>query len=350
MSFHDIFSNPIYVIIIAVGALLLICCALINIFAFCFIKKRLDFTSAKVIPIKYLPDPPVIIREPNPEVPPIKLTKRIFRRVRMRWVAANPKEYVKPDRKTLHHHWTKHNISHQKRAEFFYKWLCCISFADDDVDADPDMETGQESSFEDVTDVEDKHGSSIKNKRPRNSQKNSTRPNTVDNNSTEPDLIINDIEEEEILDEGIPDGASLLDLDPSVKTKLVLQQRKDRRRELHLDRAERGEVDVVAINSGPPVQVIPSGFEPTDKIPRLNIEDLQFQRIMFLWEEKEANGWYNGTVSGVSRKKDCNFSVKYDKFESKNVYVDGIKNYNLTMSGDNAYGKRWIVLKKKSTA
>jgi hypothetical protein len=40
--------------------------------------------------------------------------------------------------------------------------------------------------------------------------------------------------------------------------------------------------------------------------------------------------------------------VKYDKFYTKNVYVDGIKNCNLKLEGDNAYGKRWVTLDKVS--
>ena len=113
-----------------------------------------------------------------------------------------------------------------------------------------------------------------------------------------------------------------------------------------------GVVDVVAVNSGPPKDLIPPGYVLSNEPPVMTPQYLTYKYVMFLWEDvhPRAVGWFLGMINGVSKVSGCNYNIKYDRVDTKNVYVDGVKNVNLTLFGDNAYGKRWVIVVKTTKA
>lgn len=130
--------------------------------------------------------------------------------------------------------------------------------------------------------------------------------------------------------------------------KMRLEARKAKKQQLRED----GVVDVVAINSGPGLDQVPKGYKLNETVPQLTPEELTGKRVMYLWDKtlsiddnpRGLVGWYIGSIAGPSRMKGCNFNIKYDRAETLSIFVDGIKNVNLTLSGNNAYGRRWVIL------
>ena len=87
--------------------------------------------------------------------------------------------------------------------------------------------------------------------------------------------------------------------------------------------------------------------------PELTPEALLHKRVMYLWNDpkkvKLHDRWFFGTISSESRVEGFNFNIKYDQFETGTVFVNGIENCDLTMSGENAYGRRWVLLIEDSS-
>ena len=93
--------------------------------------------------------------------------------------------------------------------------------------------------------------------------------------------------------------------------------------------------------------MIPVGWKVTATVPAICDADLCGKKCMFLLEktkEQKVGGWFAGRIAGVSFKAGCNYNVKYDRLETGTLFVDGIRNVWLDLIGDNAYGKRWVLL------
>ena len=112
-------------------------------------------------------------------------------------------------------------------------------------------------------------------------------------------------------------------------------------------------VDVVALNAGPSVAIVPPGYAiiNQDIGPALiTPEVLLYKRILYLWEEKNTKGWFIGTIVGTSESPGFNYRIKYDREETKTIFVDGIKAVFLSLSGEQAFGRRWVALVKTDPA
>ena len=129
----------------------------------------------------------------------------------------------------------------------------------------------------------------------------------------------------------------------------IIRNRKMKRDSFKKSLIFRGGVDVVALNSGPPKELIPEGFKLSEEMPQLTPEYLLYKNVMYLWEgpHVKAKGWFLGIINGASRVRGCNFNIKYDRVETKNIYVDGVKNVSLDLCGENAYGRRWVIVVKQ---
>eukprot|EP01036_Dinobryon_divergens_P022689 gene22688-30971_t len=132
----------------------------------------------------------------------------------------------------------------------------------------------------------------------------------------------------------------------------IINERKMKRAAHKELQQSQGVVDVVVINSGPPKDLIPPGYVLSSEPPEMTPQSLIYKNVMYLWEDvhPRAVGWFFGMINGVSKVSGCNYNIKYDRADTKNVYVDGVKNVNLTLFGDNAYGKRWVIVVKTSKA
>jgi hypothetical protein len=145
----------------------------------------------------------------------------------------------------------------------------------------------------------------------------------------------------------LEDGIGLFDVDPTRKGRNIVARRKKMRENEKKKKLERGEIDVIKLNSGPPKEMIPRGYMALETAPRLCDEDLIKQRVMVLFEgDEKTNGWWCGVFSSASKKEGCNYNIKYDRAETGNMHVDGIFNMKLTLSDNFAYGRQWIVIVK----
>ncbi len=156
-------------------------------------------------------------------------------------------------------------------------------------------------------------------------------------NSSDDSLDIHPLKE-------LPIGSSLFDLDRTERRKETLAWRKSVREKKKL---RKGEIDTIALNSGPLPSLIPPGYVQSQNIPiELIPANLLKRKILYLWEGDavKAHGWFIGTICAPSKTEGFNFNIKYDKCVTMNHYVDGIQKVNLSLSGNNAYGRRWVLL------
>jgi hypothetical protein len=134
------------------------------------------------------------------------------------------------------------------------------------------------------------------------------------------------------------------------RVQCILDVKKERREASYKQILARGEVDHVKLNAGPTLEQIPKGYKlVADKPVTLNLDTLQYKRILYLWEGNKGirpNGWFVATVVGISVKKGCNFSIKYDRKETKSLFVDGQHAVLLDFQGLSAYGRRWVLVEK----
>lgn len=152
-------------------------------------------------------------------------------------------------------------------------------------------------------------------------------------------------EEEEIEYDNV---VSLLSLNEAKKKRVaaIMENRK-----LRKDPGEQSSVNVIALNAGPPTNMTPTGYQlvPQTLGPELlNPAVLVYKRILYLWDGSVGNikGWYPGTVVGTSEQTGYNFRIKYDREETKSIFVDGIQPVFLSLSGENAFGRRWVAIQK----
>ena len=78
-------------------------------------------------------------------------------------------------------------------------------------------------------------------------------------------------------------------------------------------------------------------------IPELKEEVLKHRRIM-IWMENKSKGWFPGVVSGATKRKGYDFTVKFDKAETASIDIDGIKSCKMTANGEHGYGRSWAIL------
>lgn len=125
----------------------------------------------------------------------------------------------------------------------------------------------------------------------------------------------------------------------------MVENRKKARIEKKKNAALNGEIDTVVLNSGPPTEDIPKGYFLSPTVPTLTAKDLLYKKCMYHWYgNPRCTGWYFGTIVGTSNQKDCNFAIKFDRYFTKSVFVDGYFHYHLSLEGKQAYGLRWVVL------
>lgn len=182
--------------------------------------------------------------------------------------------------------------------------------------------------------------SQARNKKKENKLQSGAREET----KSEDEERFNDIDENVI---------SFLDVEP-LRQKVVhgiIQQRQRKREVAKQELQQRGIVDVVAVNSGPPANLIKSGYVLSSEPPLLTLEYLQYKRVMYKWEgvHPKAEGWFFGMIATASRVSGCNFAIKYDRMDTGSVYVDGVKNVLLELKGDNAYGRKWVIVFPQSS-
>lgn len=138
---------------------------------------------------------------------------------------------------------------------------------------------------------------------------------------------------------------SLFDADVDGRRKEVVARRLQARLEWREARMRAGEEDVVLRNAGPPMGIVPPGFSICPVAPPvLKLEALYHRRVMVHWNEEKARGWFLGTVCSSTTRPGYNFGVKYDRLETQNIDVDGIKTAMLGMEGGVAYGLHWVLL------
>lgn len=158
------------------------------------------------------------------------------------------------------------------------------------------------------------------------------------------------IVEEEIVneEEEIEEFKSILDFafQKETTTVSIVEKRKKQREEDKLRKLEEGIEDVVKKNAGPPPSLLPSGYEMIELPPSISPDLLVYKRVLYLWEEPNVKGWFLGTIVAISKMKGYNFNIKYDRKETKSLVVDGVKPVFLSFEGINAYGRRWVMLKK----
>jgi hypothetical protein len=129
----------------------------------------------------------------------------------------------------------------------------------------------------------------------------------------------------------------------------MLESRRSRRTRLKAESQANGEVDTVVRNSGPPLELLPIGYLSAPEAPSLTDDDLTYRKIMYRLRDSKNRDttWQLATIIGSSNKPGCNYRIKLDKSNIKNIGVESIQKVSITMAGDNAYGHRWILLEKK---
>ncbi len=144
---------------------------------------------------------------------------------------------------------------------------------------------------------------------------------------------------------------SILDLETIKEEKIrsILDLKRSQREEIIKERLARGEVDTLKLNGGPSSDQVPAGYTVVEFIPDYSPERIVYKRILYLWETEKKyrpKGWFIGTIVGTSVQKGYNFNIKYDRAETKSIWIDGMQPVLLTFEGDSAYGRRWVIVEK----
>jgi outer membrane biosynthesis protein TonB len=130
--------------------------------------------------------------------------------------------------------------------------------------------------------------------------------------------------------------------------------------------------DVVQMNSGPPESVIPLGYEVDITIQSMDQSVVGNQWCMYYFDEnsdrmnsnqakqpsmsgkqgnssllasKNIRGWYVGYLIGLSMRGPGNYHVRFEVLHTKNLKVDGLYKLDLDLVGQNAYGRKWVIIK-----
>ena len=138
---------------------------------------------------------------------------------------------------------------------------------------------------------------------------------------------------------------SLFDVDPDAQVRSVLDDRLEKRFLAKTELLAQGGRDTVLDNSGPPPAVWPRGWviDPMMPLP-VCLATMNHRKCMVLFNEGKSHGWFPGTISGLSKRKGFNFSVKFDKMETQSIEIDGIKSCSLDTEGEMAYNCGWCLL------
>jgi len=147
-----------------------------------------------------------------------------------------------------------------------------------------------------------------------------------------------------------PTTVGLFDQDLETKRRDIVTRRLDARAAEQRARLEAGVEDPVLVNAGPPASIIPAGYRLAATVPSVTIAALAHRRIMVMWNEETAKGWFCGRVSAVTNRPGYNFNVKYDKEEVNNIAVEGIHTAMLGLTGEHAYGRHWVLLEREGEA
>jgi len=148
------------------------------------------------------------------------------------------------------------------------------------------------------------------------------------------------------------DVVSILDLETLQETKIqgIIQRRLEQRKLYHKEQHQQqtptqSEHDLVLINSGPAINFIPAGYRKVGFLANYEPSTMLMRKIMYLWDDPpRATGWYTGQVITVSRLPGNNYAIKYDRYETNNIFVDGVHHVYLSFAGEQAYGRKWILL------
>ena len=138
---------------------------------------------------------------------------------------------------------------------------------------------------------------------------------------------------------------SLFDVDPQAQARSAVDLRLEKRFLAKIALFAEGGRDIVLDNSGPPPAVWPRGWviDPMMPLP-VCLQTMNHRKCMVLFDEGKSHGWFPGTISGVSKRKGFNYSVKFDKMETQSIEIDGVKSVSLDTEGGAAYNKGWCLL------
>lgn len=308
--------------------------------------------------IKYLP--PVEVYTPLVLIHPLKLTKRIRRKVRIRSVSQSSKatDYTlsdeDPDDSKEEMDMSKSFMSSLSTK---IAWLSTKFGYDDSRDHEPAF-TSIEDTMRPRSVGSNLGGDGMKAKRFISQSRMSRMETRKALVPSKEDAAADDVEP------SLDDEDHMLTLlnaegrRNDKQTKLV-QDRMDRRNQLKSGGSNNGSlpyIDVVKLNAGPPVESIPAGYTMYNSVFGPHLIDpsfLTYKRIMYLFESRgsaaKADGWYIGVVIGKSLRRGNNFRVKFDRAVTGTYLVDGVHPFLLSLAGEQAYGRRWVVLDGSST-
>ena len=104
--------------------------------------------------------------------------------------------------------------------------------------------------------------------------------------------------------------------------------------------------DTTDVNGGPPLSMIPAGYEISGALLSMDHHEIAYQLIMYLFDGDRdiAKGWFVGTLIGLSMIREGNYHVRFDVHQTNHRKVHGIYKLDLALEGINAYGKRWVIL------
>ncbi len=145
---------------------------------------------------------------------------------------------------------------------------------------------------------------------------------------------------------------SILDMEEKIlqrQTELIeaRKQKQELRKELQKQQNP-DYIDRIQLNGGPLPHQIPKGYKVIHFITDIEPQTILYKRCLYLWEGKhlKVNGWFLGTIGSVSKQPGCNFNIKYDRKETLSLFADGFRSVHLSLAGDQAYGRRWVILEK----
>ena len=128
----------------------------------------------------------------------------------------------------------------------------------------------------------------------------------------------------------------------------IIESRQERRRSRREEKLTRGEIDHVAINSGPPPSSIPHDFCIAMVMPdmsRLSNEGdsaAPARRILYWWKDTD---WFSGAIIGRYKGEDAAYRVKFDRTETDSgIVFNGVRKVRLTENGEDGYFRRWVLL------
>jgi len=138
---------------------------------------------------------------------------------------------------------------------------------------------------------------------------------------------------------------ALIDYDMHRKGRIISASRVESRRAQRRTEREAGKLDAVTANSGPTPDLLPKGWSADPVAPTALDKKLIKRRLMVYWNvPREGVGWFVGTVVNQCDRDGANYLIKYDRQETGNLFVDGIKPTKLSFMGHEAYGVSWILV------